>query len=241
MASSVRDWQSRRRNEKTFAERKDRVTAAKWESRTIEGGRSEKTPRCDLAVSCVDGTCPAGSVLFKISFVNDWDSASVMSQELLLRLLSDRNFYFSEYRDLGNLRAGPDGVHPAPRLKGVFFDSAGEILRLASMSPKDLLKEALEKIKPCADEGTEDARQQERSIGSSGMRCAAAIYGSGAANHCCCRCDPPLGQREVSQQRRKRAYASRVRAISGCCGRADACPISGDRGKPQTGAADDQR
>ena len=138
MASSVRDWQSRRRNEKTFAERKDRVTAAKWESRTIEGGRSEKTPRCDLAVSCVDGTCPAGSVLFKISFVNDWDSASVMSQELLLRLLSDRNFYFSEYRDLGNLRAGL-------YVYLLFFDSAGEILRLASMSPKDLLKEAWRK------------------------------------------------------------------------------------------------
>lgn len=162
MASSVRELAEQAKERKNFLlSAKIELPLRNGNPEPLKEDEAKKLRDAIWQFRALTEHAPLEAFYSKFRFVNDWDSASVMSQELLLRLLSDRNFYFSEYRDLGNLRAGPDGVHPAPRLKGVFFDSAGEILRLASMSPKDLLKEALEKIKPCADEGTEDARQQE--------------------------------------------------------------------------------
>lgn len=117
----------------------------------------------------------------KFAFVHQLEERSTLSPELLLRLLSDRNFYFSEYRDLGNLRGGQNGLYPAPGIKKLYNDTDGEVLKQASYSPKELIEHVLNTIEESqaqyADDGSEEYQK--------GMRLEKAVCDS-----LCCYMDP---------------------------------------------------
>lgn len=114
----------------------------------------------------------------KFAFVHQLEEQSTLSPELLLCLLSDRYFYFSEYRDLGNLRGGQESLDPAPGIKELYNDTDGEVLKRASYSPKDLIEHALNTIAgrqaQYADDGSEEYQKDmrlEKAVCDSLCRC----------------------------------------------------------------------
>ncbi len=78
----------------------------------------------------------------KYAFAEELLSANP-SQELLLRFITDRSFYFEQYRELGNLPG--DEEHPAPSVAGCIDDD--DFWRIYEKTPADLLQQGLDRMK----------------------------------------------------------------------------------------------
>lgn len=81
----------------------------------------------------------------KLHFAEQLQRAESCEQELLLRYITDRSFYFAEYRDHGNLLGDGREVYPFPSLKSLaLYDTSW---KLANKTDHDLLRESRDKIK----------------------------------------------------------------------------------------------
>lgn len=80
--------------------------------------------------------------LSKYAFAEDLLSAEP-SPELLLRFVTDRSFYFEQYRELGNW-PGDKEHPPAPSIAGCIVDD--DFWRIYEKTPADLLKQGLERM-----------------------------------------------------------------------------------------------
>ncbi len=79
----------------------------------------------------------------KYAFAEEVLSANP-SQELLLRFITDRSFYFEQYRELGNL-PGNEEHPPAPSIAGCIDDD--DFWRIYEKTPADLLQQGLDRMK----------------------------------------------------------------------------------------------
>ena len=71
------------------------------------------------------------------------------SEELLLRFLTDRSFYFADQRDLGNYPGDGHGIEPDVGLDTMLLDNNiwNEVQHASDMTDEELLKQGLENIK----------------------------------------------------------------------------------------------
>lgn len=71
------------------------------------------------------------------------------SEELLLRFLTDRSFYFADQRDLGNYPGDGHGIEPDVGLDTLLLDDNiwNEVQHASDMTDEELLKQGLENIK----------------------------------------------------------------------------------------------
>ena len=71
------------------------------------------------------------------------------SEELLLRFLTDRSFYFADQRDLGNYPGDGHGIEPDVGLDTLLLDDNiwNEVRHASDMTDEELLKQGLENIK----------------------------------------------------------------------------------------------
>ena len=71
------------------------------------------------------------------------------SEELLLRFLTDRSFYFADQRDLGNYPGDGHGIEPDVGLDTLLLDDNiwNEVQHASGMTDEELLKQGLENIK----------------------------------------------------------------------------------------------
>lgn len=71
------------------------------------------------------------------------------SEELLLRFLTDRSFYFADQRDLGNYPGDGHGIEPDVGLDTLLLDDNiwHEVQHASGMTDEELLKQGLENIK----------------------------------------------------------------------------------------------
>ena len=71
------------------------------------------------------------------------------SEELLLRFLTDRSFYFADQRDLGNYPGDGYGIEPDVGLDTLLLDDTiwNEVQHASDMTDEELLKQGLENIK----------------------------------------------------------------------------------------------
>lgn len=71
------------------------------------------------------------------------------SEELLLRFLTDRSFYFADQRDLGNYPGDGHGIEPDAGLDTMLLDNNiwNEVQHASDMTDEELLKQGLENIK----------------------------------------------------------------------------------------------
>ena len=71
------------------------------------------------------------------------------SEELLLRFLTDRSFYFADQRDLGNYPGDGHGIEPDVGLDTLLLDDTiwNEVQHASDMTDEELLKQGLENIK----------------------------------------------------------------------------------------------
>lgn len=71
------------------------------------------------------------------------------SEELLLRFLTDRSFYFADQRDLGNYPGDGHGIEPDVGLDTLLLNNYvwTHVQEASSMSAKALLQQGLEDIK----------------------------------------------------------------------------------------------
>ena len=82
----------------------------------------------------------------KYYFANEVLLKKDINEENLKLFLSDRCFYFSEYRDTGNLIIKNSKSYNAPSLKELLCDEYFEIFKTAERKPEELIRRALNKI-----------------------------------------------------------------------------------------------
>ncbi len=87
----------------------------------------------------------------KLRFIRELTRCTQCSEELLLHVLADRSFYFSEYRDMGNLLGDGKLIFPAYSAKALL--ETDEVKLTAEMTPKELLEKGL---RGCEDTGITD-------------------------------------------------------------------------------------
>lgn len=98
----------------------------------------------------------------KLCFIDRLLEQQECTEELMVRLITDRFFYFSEYRELGNLLEDGAVITNAPELDALIrdfkYDAGGRIIdgpirKVAKLSPRSLLQEGIEGLAglACAD------------------------------------------------------------------------------------------
>ena len=85
----------------------------------------------------------------KIRFADWLCQQGQCSEELLLRFLTDRSFYFADQRDLGNYPGDGHGIEPDVGLDTLLLDDNiwNEVQHASGMTDEELLKQGLENIK----------------------------------------------------------------------------------------------
>ncbi len=85
----------------------------------------------------------------KIRFADWLCQQGQCSEELLLRFLTDRSFYFADQRDLGNYPGDGHGIEPDVGLDTLLLDDNiwNEVQHASDMTDEELLKQGLENIK----------------------------------------------------------------------------------------------
>lgn len=85
----------------------------------------------------------------KICFADWLCQQGQCSEELLLRFLTDRSFYFADQRDLGNYPGDGHGIEPDVGLDTMLLDNNiwNEVQHASDMTDEELLKQGLENIK----------------------------------------------------------------------------------------------
>lgn len=87
----------------------------------------------------------------KLRFVQELVKRAYCSEELLLHVLADRSFYFSEHRDMGNLLGDNKRILPAYSTRALL--ETDDVKLDAEISPEDLIKRGLD---GCEDAGIAD-------------------------------------------------------------------------------------
>ncbi len=107
---------------------------------------------CELCNSVQEFRKLGGSLspfdyISKLKFIDNLSQMDALPQELLIRFLSDRAFYFSEYRDLGTLPGDGQKIDPVTDFGSlILYDDAWDI---AAQTPEELLCIGRDWIEQC--------------------------------------------------------------------------------------------